>query len=88
MCIFWGPQFATLYNDSYRPILGTANIPPPLGQPGALVWPEIWGAIGPIAEQVLATGEGAWRDDMLLFIQRNGYLEEVYFTSSYSPHPR
>jgi signal transduction histidine kinase len=85
MCIFWGPQLTKLYNDSYRPILGATKHPAALGQPGPQVWPEIWDTIGPIAEQVLITGEAAGCDDMLLFMQRNGYLEEVYFTCSYSP---
>ncbi len=85
MCIFWGPQLTKLYNDSFRPILGTIKHPDALGQPGPHVWPEIWDMIGPMAEQVLTTGEAAWCDDMLLFMRRNGYLEEVYFTCSYSP---
>lgn len=85
MCIFWGPQLAKLYNDSYRPILGATKHPAALGQPGPQVWPEIWDTIGPMAEHVLITGEAAGCDDLLLFMRRNDYLEEVYFTCSYSP---
>ncbi|MFL5807204.1 MAG: ATP-binding protein [Roseiflexaceae bacterium] len=84
MFIFWGPRLAKLYNDGYRPILG-AKHPGALGQPGPEVWPEIWDTIGPMVEHVLSQGEATWSDDLMLFMHRNGYLEEVYFTFSYSP---
>jgi len=35
--------------------------------------------------QVLATGQATWEDDQLLVLDRYGYLEEAYFTYSYSP---
>jgi signal transduction histidine kinase/FixJ family two-component response regulator len=34
---------------------------------------------------VLHRGEATWSDDQLLVLDRNGYLEECYFTFSYSP---
>src|SRR5690349_17993366 len=49
LLIWWGPQFCQLYNDAYRPILGTKH-PKSLGQPGSECWPEIWDIIGPLAE--------------------------------------
>jgi signal transduction histidine kinase len=85
MFIFWGPQLAKLYNDGYRPILGATKHPGALGQPGPDVWPEIWDTIGPMVEYVRTSGQATWSDDLLLFMHRNGYLEEVYFTFSYSP---
>jgi signal transduction histidine kinase/DNA-binding response OmpR family regulator len=85
MFIFWGSELAKLYNDGYRPILGSTKHPGALGQRGPDVWPEIWDTIGPMVEQVLSSGEATWSDDLLLFMHRNGYLEEVYFTFSYSP---
>jgi signal transduction histidine kinase/DNA-binding response OmpR family regulator len=85
MFIFWGSELAKLYNDGYRPILGSTKHPGALGQRGPDVWPEIWDTIGPMVEQVISSGEATWSDDLLLFMHRNGYLEEVYFTFSYSP---
>ena len=84
MFLFWGPRLAKLYNDGYRPILG-AKHPWALGRPGPEVWPEIWDTIGPMVERVVVQGEATWSDDLLLFMHRNGYLEECYFTFSYSP---
>src|SRR6185369_3966420 len=41
LVLFWGPEFVTLYNDAYRPVLGTKH-PQALGQPGRETWREIW----------------------------------------------
>lgn len=85
MLIWWGSDLIMLYNDAYRPILGTTKHPQALGQRGAACWPEIWPIIGPMLEGVLTRGEATWSDDQLLVLDRNGYLEECYFTFSYSP---
>jgi PAS domain S-box-containing protein len=83
--IWWGSEFAMLYNDAYRPILGATKHPQALGQSGRECWSEIWDIIGPMLESVIITGNATWSDDQLLLIDRNGYLEECYFTFSYSP---
>ncbi|HVA90459.1 MAG TPA: PAS domain-containing protein, partial [Chloroflexota bacterium] len=83
--IWWGPDLVMLYNDAYRPILGATKHPRALGQRGRDCWPEIWDLIGPMLAGVLTTGEATWSDDQLLPLDRNGYVEECYFTFSYSP---
>ncbi|HEY9600281.1 MAG TPA: histidine kinase dimerization/phospho-acceptor domain-containing protein, partial [Allocoleopsis sp.] len=85
MFIFWGPNLVKVYNDGYRPILGSTKHPGALGKPGPEVWPEIWDTIGPMVDEVIAQGKATWSDNLLLFMHRSGYLEEVYFTFSYSP---
>lgn len=86
MLLFWGPELNHLYNDAYRPILGNKH-PASLGAPAALVWPEIWHIIGPQAESVLAGGPATWNEDLFLPVNRKGYVEETYFTFSYSGVP-
>lgn len=83
--IWWGRELVMLYNDAYRPILGSSKHPFALGQRGQECWWEIWQVIGPMLESVLTQGEATWSDDALLLLDRNGYLEECYFTFSYSP---
>jgi signal transduction histidine kinase len=85
MFVFWGPDLIKIYNDAYRPVTGDKH-PWALGRPGPEVWPEIWGDIQPLIERALA-GDPTWSDDLLLFMKRHGFLEEVYFTFSYSPIP-
>ena len=83
--IFWGPQLRQFYNDAYRPILGMSKHPRALGQRAEECWPEIWDVIGPMLQGVLTTGEATWSENQLLLLDRNGYVEETYFTFSYSP---
>jgi signal transduction histidine kinase len=83
--IWWGPDYVKLYNDAYRIILGQSKHPRALGAPGREIWPEIWHIIGPMLDSVYHEGRATWSDDQLLLMDRNGYMEEAYFTFSYSP---
>lgn len=86
MFLFWGPELICFYNDAYRPSLGNdGKHPQAMGQSGKETWPEIWHFIEPIIVKVLAGGEACWNEDQLLPIYRNGKLEDVYWTFSYSP---
>ena len=85
MFLFWGPNAICLYNDGYRPSLGAHKHPQALGQEGRACWAEIWEIIGPQIEAVTTRAEATWFEDQLVPFDRNGYLEEIYFTYSYSP---
>jgi hypothetical protein len=83
MVVAWGPQFRFFYNDRYRPVLGGKH-PASLGKPGAEIFPEVWSVVGPEFEHVGRGGAFAL-DDWLLPLDRNGYLENCWFSVSYSP---
>lgn len=86
MFLFWGPELTCFYNDAYRPSLGQQGKHPAiLGSRGADSWKEIWHIIKPLIDQVLLKNEAIWLEDQLLPIFRNGKIEEVYWTFSYSP---
>jgi len=85
MFIWWGEDLVQFYNDAYRPSLGNnGKHPNALGQPGKDCWPEIWPVIYPLIRQVLDGGMATWSEDQLIPIYRNGQLEDVYWTFSYS----
>jgi hypothetical protein len=84
MMIVWGNEYTQLYNDGFRPILGTDKHPGALGRSARETWSEIWDEIGPLFAKVFA-GEAVWNADHRLLINRNGYDEETFFTYSYSP---
>ena len=84
MMIVWGREHTQLYNDAFRPILGTGKHPDALGDSTRETWAEIWDEIGPLFERVYA-GESVTNTDHRLLINRNGYDEETFFTYSYSP---
>ncbi|WP_428327991.1 PAS domain S-box protein [Mucilaginibacter sp.] len=86
MFLFWGPELTCFYNDAYRPSLGQdGKHPNILGAPAKEYWQEIWEFIGPMIDSVLSGGGGTWNVDQLLPIYRNGKMEDVYWTFSYSP---
>jgi PAS domain S-box-containing protein len=85
MFLFWGEELTCFYNDAYLPSLGVNGKHPAVGQPAQKVWPEIWSFIGPLISRVMQNNQAEWYEDQLLPIHRNGKLEDVYWTFSYSP---
>ncbi len=81
-CIVWGPHLVTIYNDAFRPILGTK--PEALGRPFSEVWSEAWQALDPIAKDAFA-GKATFIEDFPLTIERSGFPEQAFFTFCYSP---
>lgn len=84
MFVWWGSELTGLYNDAYIPVLG-ARHPTALGRSAREVWAEIWEVVGVDAAVVLGEGRATWNDETLLVMQRNHFIEETYFTWSYSP---
>jgi two-component sensor histidine kinase len=80
--IVWGSGLVTIYNDAFRPILGSK--PEALGRSFAEVWAEAWDEIGPIAERAFA-GESTYIEDFPLVVDRSGRPEQAWFTFCYSP---
>lgn len=86
MFLFWGPELICFYNDAYRPSLGNdGKHPNVLGGRAEEHWKEIWNDIQPIIENAMVKGQSVLNEDMLLPIYRNGKIEDVYWTFSYSP---
>ena len=85
MWIGWGPEISFLYNDAYLHVLGLDKHPWALGRPASEVWAEIWDVCGPLAMQVFANGRATFLDDVQLFMRRGSFLEETYYSFSYSP---
>lgn len=84
MWVGWGPDIAFLYNDAYRPTLGSKH-EYALGMPTRELYPEIWPEIEPRLRRVYEHGEATWDRALKLILYRHGYAEETYHTFSYSP---
>ncbi len=84
LLIWWGPELVMLYNDALAPSFGDKH-PHALGRPGAIMFAEMWDFIGPMLHSVLETGQATWRYDEPLPMDRRGFLEDTYWTYSYSP---
>ena len=81
--IIWGPRHNQIYNDGYRVMCGAAH-PRALGEPYEVTWASAWPAIGEPFLQARA-GATSFLDNQRMFLFRNGYLEEAFFTFSLSP---
>lgn len=81
--LFWGPDYLAFYNDAYRLSIGNKH-PAALGQPAALHWTELWHDLEPLLAGVRESGNTFSAHDRPFHINRNGYLEEVFFDVSYS----
>lgn len=85
ICLWSGPQYALIYNDAYRRILG-AKHPAALGQPGSSVWAEIWEELQPQFDGVRAGGDPIYFEDAPFVMARleGGGTETAWFNYSLS----
>src|SRR3954463_14892597 len=79
----WGPEHTQIYNDGYWPICGGKH-PTAMGQDFSECWASAWPVIGDAFRSAQA-GTTAFLEDQRMFLDRLGYLEETFFTFSFSP---
>jgi hypothetical protein len=84
LLLWWGSDYISIYNDAYRPILGTKH-PKSMGQPVSECWSEIWHIPKPLIDTPFSGGPATWMEDIELEINRHGFVEETHFTIAYSP---
>ncbi len=81
--VLWGPQAIQIYNDGYRIVCGDAH-PRTMGESYAVSWASAWPVIGEPFERA-RRGQTSYLENQRMFLNRNGYLEETFFTFSLSP---
>jgi hypothetical protein len=79
----WGKQFTQIYNDGYWPICGNKH-PHSMGQDFRECWAAPWPIIGDAFNRA-TQGETSYLENQRMFLDRNGYMEETFFTFSFSP---
>jgi PAS domain S-box-containing protein len=82
--IIWGPDHIQVYNDAYRMFICGDAHPAALGQSYRVTWVSAWPVVGEPFERAL-NGETSYLENQRMFLTRNGYLEETFFTFSLSP---
>lgn len=83
--MYWGPEYIAIYNEAYILLAGQKH-PTLMGQSYKTAWAEIWESIDPFFRSAMESGQATMKDDDCLFVMRNGFLEESYFSWSVSPH--
>lgn len=81
--IIWGPSYNQIYNDGYRVIVGDRH-PEGMGMAYDKCWASAWPAVGRPFENAWK-GETSFLENQRMYLTRNGYLEETFFTFSLSP---
>jgi signal transduction histidine kinase/DNA-binding response OmpR family regulator/serine phosphatase RsbU (regulator of sigma subunit) len=83
MLVFWGDTFSQVYNEAYAGLIGDKH-PSALGADVRVTLAEGWTALGPVIDEVLATGVPSWIPALQLLLERSGYREETYFSVSHA----
>jgi signal transduction histidine kinase len=80
-----GSQLIYFYNDAFIPLAGPSRHPHALGLPVPIAWKEIWEQIlAPRFQSTLETGMPTGEADLLMPLERSGYLEETFITFSFA----
>ena len=83
MWVAWGPSIEMVYNAPYSLHLGNKH-PHALGRPYPEVWKEIWQDVSVYVDTALS-GEGVYKEDFPLYIDRYGKRELIWASFSASP---
>src|ERR1700755_443526 len=82
--VFWGEELVQLYNDAFIPLLAERH-PSGLGQTAQECWWDAWQIVGPNLKRVMNDGESVFHENTVVPIVRDGRLQHIRWTYSYSP---
>ena len=82
--VFWGVELVQFYNDAFIPLLAERH-PFGLGQTAGEFWSDAWQIIGPNLKRVMEERETVYQQNAIIPTIRNGKLEDIRWTYSYSP---
>ncbi|PHH73226.1 hypothetical protein CDD82_5601 [Ophiocordyceps australis] len=82
--MYWGPDQICIYNAAYIDLAGGKH-PSLMGSKYTDAWPEIWDEIEPIFKSAIECGQATMKHDNQLFIKRDGFLEETFFSWAIVP---
>lgn len=82
--MYWGPKFITMYNEAYVRVAGKKH-PELMGKPYSEGWSEIWDTIKPVVLRAWEEGETSMNHNDQLFMLRDEFLEETFFSWTMVP---
>jgi PAS domain S-box-containing protein len=85
MAIWWGHDRLQIYNDAYAPRIPGKRASVALGQPTARTWKYGWAKMEPLVDHVVRTATSTTHDEFAFMMERNGKLEEAYWSYSLTP---
>jgi hypothetical protein len=82
--MYWGKHRTLLYNEPYVVVVGQKH-PRMMGQTFSQAWAEVEGDFSPAFDTACETGTPYTVNDARFYIDRQGYLEETYYSISIIP---
>ncbi|KAK3177617.1 hypothetical protein K4F52_009618 [Lecanicillium sp. MT-2017a] len=82
--LYWGPDYICIYNAAYTEIASKRH-PEIMGMKNMEAWPELVDDIEPVFRSAWESGQATMKHDNQLFLNRDGYLEETFFSWSLVP---
>ncbi|KAL2070388.1 hypothetical protein VTL71DRAFT_13414 [Oculimacula yallundae] len=83
-CVYWGPHRVAIYNEEFIALAGKTH-PSLMGSPFEIGFPEIWPLIQPVFRQAEATGMASVLTEQEMFVERNAFLEQAFFSGNFVP---
>jgi PAS domain S-box-containing protein len=83
--LFWGEELTMLYNEPYATQVAGRKHPTLMGTGFQGPFKELWATVGEIFAECGRTGKAVAMSNQMLPIERHGFLEETYFTWSFTP---
>lgn len=82
--MYWGSDMVVIYNEAYIALAGKKH-PSLMGMNYTDAWAEIWDEVEPVFSNAWNSGQSTMKHDNRLFINRDGFLEETYFSWAVVP---
>ena len=81
---FRGAHRVAIYNEAFIPLAGKTH-PMLMGATFKQGFPEIWQHFEQVFNLAEFTGQASIVNDMEMFVERNGFLEEAFFNGNFIP---
>ncbi|KAK8206875.1 hypothetical protein M8818_004710 [Zalaria obscura] len=82
--LLWGEELTMVYNEAAAPLFGKEH-PAAMGGRAQDVWWKFWPQFSPIIHRAVQEGHPTSYSEFPLFVERFGYMEEVYFEFTLLP---
>jgi hypothetical protein len=82
--LFWGDDLTMIYNAAYVQLIGIMH-PHAMGQSARTVASDYWHTFQPLVDHINATGQSVRDDEIPIFVDRLGFLEETYWSFQFIP---
>jgi|TARA_R110002003_G_scaffold117_4_gene10383 hypothetical protein len=82
--LFWGDDVTMIYNEAYVQLIGVMH-PQAMGKSARKVASDYWPTFQPLIDYINATGRAVCENEMPIFVDRLGFLEETYWSFQFIP---